>query len=108
MNPIELTKKNWDLSPLFKGLPPKPKIDIKCPQCNQEEYVYISEYRAFLRHPSEYRVDIKFKCIYCGMVWLHGIHIDKNTYDTIPIKVRDWKSWVNEVGHIKVKNYKQS
>ena len=94
----------WDLTPVFKhGLPPIPRFKVVCPNPTcRSTYVCIKHIDVFKKQmkEDEYRLDVWFKCIVCGIVWAHGLHLTKEEYEKIPPilkdKVRTWEQY----GHI--------
>jgi len=80
----------WDLTPLFEYcLPPKPKFIVQCPRPTcRSTYVCIKHIDLFskFRKRDEYRVDVWFKCVKCGFVWYHGLHLKPHEYELIMSK----------------------
>ena len=87
----------WDITPLFRGEPPIPKWTVKCPQCGST-IVCIKHYLLHEPHYGEYRVDVWFKCMACGMVWVHGLHLTKQEYEQAR-RLGTMRNWTN-YGHI--------
>ncbi len=71
---FKLRDEHWDISPLFRGEPPVPKFEIRCPLCGSN-VVCIKHYMLHEAHPGQYRVDVWLKCMKCFHVWVHGIHL---------------------------------
>ena len=64
----------WDLERKF----PRPKFDVKCPICGTNEFG-IKDWKFHFKASSKtkYRCDVVFKCLWCSLVWTHGMVIPR-------------------------------
>lgn len=92
----------WDIRPLLTECrPPIPRFTVFCPIC-QSYYVCIKHFQVFERDRQlrEYRCDVWLKCLSCGHVWVHGLHLKPEEYELLKsigcIGTRDWRRY----GHI--------